>query len=83
MTNVKYLSEIINTKGENPLIISIVNQKSQEDAEFERKLRELQFKQELRKNWILFIVRDVVVFSATALFILAASGYSLFMHIYK
>lgn len=83
MTDVKDLSQVIANKGENPLIVSIVNKQSQEDAELERKLRELMFKQELRKNWILFIVRDVVIFSVTIFFIFAVSGYSLFMHIYR
>ncbi|AFY46884.1 hypothetical protein Nos7524_0989 [Nostoc sp. PCC 7524] len=83
MTDVKDLSQIITNKGENPLTLSIVNKQSQEDAELERKLRELKFKQELRKDWILFIVRDVVIFSATILFVFLVSGYSLFMHIYK
>ena len=83
MTDVKYLSQVIATKGENPLIVSIVNKQSQEDAELERKLRELKFKLELRKEWILFIVRDVVIFSAIIFFIFAVSGYSLFMHIYR
>lgn len=83
MTNVKYLLQVIATKGENPLIVSIVNKQSQEDAELERKLRELKFKQELRKDWILFIVRDVVILSAILFFIFAVSGYSLFMHIYR
>ncbi|BAZ50344.1 hypothetical protein NIES4103_29600 [Nostoc sp. NIES-4103] len=83
MTDVKYLSQVIATKGENPLIVSIVNKQSQEDAELERKLRELKFKLELRKEWILFIVRDVVIFSAIIFFIFAVSGYSLYMHIYR
>ncbi|WP_243147605.1 hypothetical protein [Scytonema sp. UIC 10036] len=56
---------------------------SQEDAVLERKLRELKAKQELRKDWILFIVRDVVIFPTTILFILAISGYSLFTLIKK
>jgi hypothetical protein len=83
MTEIKDLSVIIAHKGKNPLIISAVNKQSPEDAELERKLRELQFKQELRKNWILFIVRDVVIFSITIFFLFAVSGYSLFMHIYR
>ncbi|RCJ23579.1 hypothetical protein A6S26_00685 [Nostoc sp. ATCC 43529] len=71
------------TKGKKPLVISIGNLQSQEDAELERKLREIQFKQELRKDWIVFIVRDVVFFSAAIFFIFAVSGYSLFMQIYR
>ncbi|WP_138498008.1 hypothetical protein [Nostoc sp. PA-18-2419] len=81
MTNIKNLSKIIATKGDKPLILSIVNSQTQEDAELERQLRELKFKQELRKDWILFIVRDVVFFSTTILFIFAMSGYSLFAQI--
>ncbi|MBC6429468.1 hypothetical protein FM036_00710 [Nostoc sp. HG1] len=73
---------MIASKGDNPLIVSEENSQSQEDVELERKLRELKFKQELRKDWILFIVRDVVIFPAAILFIFAVSGYSLFLHIH-
>lgn len=82
MTDRTDLSKIIANKAENPLIISPENVQSQEDVELERKLRELKFKQELRKDWILFIVRDVVIFPAAILFIFAVSGYSLFIHIH-
>ncbi|MBW4675791.1 MAG: hypothetical protein KME52_17735 [Desmonostoc geniculatum HA4340-LM1] len=81
MTDIKDLSKIIATKGKKPLVLSIGSLQSQEDAELERKLRELKFKQELRKDWILFLVRDVVFFSAAILFIFAVSGYSLFTQI--
>ncbi|MBD2514417.1 hypothetical protein H6G93_05240 [Nostoc sp. FACHB-973] len=83
MTDIKDLSKIIASKGNKPLILSIGNLESQEDVELERKLRELKFKQELRKDWILFIVRDVVFFSAAILFIFAVSGYSLFIQIHR
>ncbi|MDZ8236759.1 MAG: hypothetical protein RMZ69_06220 [Nostoc sp. ChiQUE01a] len=83
MTYIKYLSKIIATTDNNPLFLSMENLQSPEDAELERKLRELKFKQELRKDWIIFIVRDVVFFSAAILFIFAVSGYSLFMQIYR
>lgn len=83
MTDVKDLSQIIASKGQNPLVISAINKQSSADAELERQLRELQFKQELKKSWILFIVRDVVIFSAIIFFIFAVSGYSLFMNIYR
>lgn len=82
MTDRTDLSKIIANKAENPLIISPENLQSEEDVELERKLRELKFKQELRKDWILFIVRDVVIFPAAILFIFAVSGYSLFIHIH-
>ncbi|MCC5607208.1 hypothetical protein LC612_10505 [Nostoc sp. CHAB 5834] len=82
MTDRTDLSKIIANKAENPLIIPPENLQSQEDVELERKLRELKFKQELRKDWILFIVRDVVIFPAAILFIFAVSGYSLFLHIH-
>jgi nitrate reductase NapE component len=81
MKDKKDLSEIIAKKGDNPLTLSIANLQPKEDAELERKLRELKFKQELRKDWILFIVRDVVIFPAAILFIVAVSGYSLFTQI--
>jgi hypothetical protein len=83
MTDRTDLSKIIASKGDNQLILSPENLQSQEDLELERKLRELKFKQELRKDWILFIVRDVVIFPAAILFIFAVSGYSLFMQIYR
>ncbi|WP_016949176.1 hypothetical protein [Anabaena sp. PCC 7108] len=54
-----------------------VNLSTKEDAELERKLRELKFKQELRKDWISFIVKDVVIYSATILFAFAIIGYYL------
>ncbi|MBE8999727.1 hypothetical protein IQ274_16155 [Nostoc sp. LEGE 12447] len=82
MTDRTDLSKIIASTGDNPLILSPESLQSQEDVELERKLRELKFKQELRKDWILFIVRDVVIFPAAILFIFAASGYSLFLHIH-
>ncbi|MEH2269964.1 MAG: hypothetical protein V7K68_16250 [Nostoc sp.] len=82
MTDRTDLSKIITHKGDNPLMLSPENLQSQEDLELERKLRELKFKQELRKDWVLFIVRDVVIFPAAILFIFAASGYSLFLHIH-
>ncbi|MDF5712217.1 MAG: hypothetical protein PUP90_32210 [Nostoc sp. S4] len=83
MTDIKDLSKIIATKGNKPLILSRGNLQLQEDAELERRLRELKFKQELRKDWIVFIVRDVVFFSVAILFIIAISGYSLFTQIYR
>ncbi|MHC5610419.1 MAG: hypothetical protein ACYTXA_05215 [Nostoc sp.] len=83
MTDITDLSKRIASKGDNPLILSTVNLQSQEDAELERKLRELKFKQELRKDWILFIVRDIVIFPAAILFIFAVSAYSLFTQIHR
>ncbi|WP_177176200.1 hypothetical protein [Trichormus sp. NMC-1] len=56
-----------------------VNFSTKEDVELERKLRELKFKQELRKDWILFIVKDVVVYPATMLFIFTIIGYYVFV----
>jgi hypothetical protein len=49
-----------------------------EDIELERKLRELKFKQELRKDWISFLVKDVIVYSATTIFIFTLAGFYLF-----
>jgi uncharacterized membrane protein YqhA len=83
MTDLIDLSKIIASKGDKPLLVSIVNLQSHKEAEIEQKLRELKFKQELKKDWILFIVRDVVIFSAAILFIFAVSGYSLFIQIYR
>ncbi|WP_179198288.1 hypothetical protein [Nostoc sp. T09] len=51
---------------------------SKEDAELERKLRELKFKQELRKDWISFLLKDVIVYSATVIFIFTVAGFYLF-----
>ncbi len=73
MTDITDLSKIVASKDDNGLIVLEENLQSQEDLELERKLRELKFKQELRKDWILFIVRDVVIFPAASLyFILSA-----------
>ncbi|MEH1787328.1 hypothetical protein [Nostoc sp.] len=83
MTDVTDLSKKIANKGDNSLILPDLNLQSQEDVELEQKLRELKFKQELRKDWILFIVRDVVIFPAAILFIFAVSGYSLFTQIHR
>ncbi|MGJ5629521.1 hypothetical protein [Nostoc sp. CALU 1950] len=82
MTDITDLSQIVASKDDNALVLLEENLQSQEDVELERKLRELKFKQELRKDWILFIVRDVIIFPAAILFIFAASGYSLFIHIH-
>ncbi|MEH2159895.1 MAG: hypothetical protein V7K38_02370 [Nostoc sp.] len=82
MTDINDLSKLIASKGDNPLIMSTENSQSEEDVEVDKKLRELKFKHELRKDWILFIVRDVVIFPAAILFIFAVSGYSLFLHIH-
>ncbi len=78
MADLRDLSQIIENIGDKPPIRSSVNLESQEDAELERKLREIKYKQELRKDWILFILRDVVVFSAALVFIFVIAGYSLF-----
>ncbi len=75
MTHFKDISEIIVSKGDKPLVILPINLPS---MEMDLKLRELKAKQELRKDWILFIVRDVVVFSVAILFMLAVGSYSLF-----
>ncbi|MBK1990560.1 hypothetical protein A0J48_024055 [Sphaerospermopsis aphanizomenoides BCCUSP55] len=56
----------------------IVNFPTHEDRELERKLRELKFKQDLRKDWILFIVRDVIVYPATILFMFIVAGFYVF-----
>ncbi len=78
MADLEDLSNLIANQGNNPLVMSSVNLQSQEDAELERKLRELKSTQDLRKDWFLFILRDVLVFSAALIFIFAVGGYSLF-----
>jgi hypothetical protein len=83
MTDRTDLSKIIANKDDNSLILSPENLQSQEEVELEQKLQELKFKQELRKDWILFIVRDVIIFPAAILFIFAVSGYSLFIQIHR
>ncbi|MBD2137760.1 hypothetical protein H6F32_09195 [Anabaena sp. FACHB-1237] len=47
------------------------------DVELKGKLRELKFKQELRKDWILFLVKDVIVYSVTILFMFIIAGFYL------
>ncbi|NEP45212.1 MAG: hypothetical protein F6K35_40730 [Okeania sp. SIO2H7] len=79
MKDLKDLSNIIANKGDNLLSLSSVNLQQQEDVELDRQLREIKFKQELRKDWFLFILKDVIVFSSALLFILAVGGYSLFI----
>lgn len=79
MADVKDLSTIIANKGDKPLVVLTVKFHRQADAELERKLREIKAKQELRKDWILFIVRDVVVFSVTIFFMFVVGGYSVFI----
>ncbi len=49
-----------------------------EDRELERKLRELKFKQELRKDWISFLAKDIIIHSTTTIFILTLAGFYLF-----
>lgn len=51
---------------------------SKEDAELERKLRELKFKQELRKDWISFLLKEVIVYSTTIIFIFTVAGLYIF-----
>jgi hypothetical protein len=60
-----------------------MNISTKEDVELERKLRELKFKQELRKDWILFIIKDVIVYATTIIFIFIFSGFYLFTLIQK
>ena len=79
MKDLKDLSNIIANKGDNLLSLSSVNLQQQEDVELDRQLREIKFKQELRKDWFLFILKDVIVFLSALLFILAVGGYSLFI----
>ncbi|WP_413171404.1 hypothetical protein [Anabaena azotica] len=55
-----------------------VNFPTKEDVELDRKLREMKFKQDLRKDWILFLLRDVIVYAVTVLFIFTVSGFYLF-----
>ncbi|TAF04453.1 MAG: hypothetical protein EAZ77_15635 [Nostocales cyanobacterium] len=61
----------------------IVNLPAKEDVELDRQLRELKFKQELRKDWILFLLRDVIVYAATVLFMFTFAGFYLFTLIHK
>ncbi len=51
---------------------------SKENIELEHQLRELKFKQELRKDWILFIIKDVLVYCTTIIFIFAVASFYLF-----
>lgn len=78
MADIKDLSQIIASKGDKPLLLLPVKLLLPGDAELELKLRELKAKQELRKDWILFIVRDVVAFAVGILFMFAVGSYSLF-----
>jgi myo-inositol-1-phosphate synthase len=62
---------------ENIYTNRFVNLPTTEDLELERKLRELKFKQELRKDWILFLLKDVIVYAATILFMFTFAGFYL------
>lgn len=52
--------------------------KTEADSELERRLREIKFQQEIRKDWIIFLVKDVIVYSATVIFILIFVSFYLF-----
>jgi hypothetical protein len=78
MSDCQLFSALIANQGTNPLLLSSVSLQLQEDADLERKLRELKAKQELRKDWLLFIFRDIVFFSVALIFILAVGIFSLF-----
>jgi hypothetical protein len=69
--------------GDNKTVISPVNLRSPAEIELDLKLRELKFRQDLRKDWILFIVRDVVIFSVAIAFVFTLCGYSFFILIYR
>lgn len=60
-----------------------INLPSKEDVELERSLRELKFKQELRKDWILFLLKDVIIYAVTILFMFSFAGFYLFTLIHK
>ncbi|MEA5576280.1 hypothetical protein [Anabaena sp. UHCC 0451] len=62
---------------------SFINLPTKEDVELERRLRELKFKQELRKDWILFILKDVIIYAVTILFMFSFAGFYLFTLIHK
>ena len=100
MADLKDLSNLTASLGDNPLVLSAVKEgevssdtsetsqrgsgeviQSQEDAALNRKLREKKSIQELRKDWVFFILMDVIVFSAALIFILAVGSYSLFSFI--
>lgn len=67
MTDVKNLTDLIANQGDKPLIIS-------SEAE---NIKAKQVKQELKKDWVFFIVRDVIVFAAVVIFVLTVGMYSL------
>jgi hypothetical protein len=78
-TETSFSAQILNNVDTS----SLMNLSTKEDVELERKLRELKFKQELRKDWILFILKDVIVYAATIIFIFILSGFYLFTLIQK
>ncbi|MBE9056079.1 hypothetical protein [Sphaerospermopsis sp. LEGE 08334] len=78
-TETSFSAQILNNVDTS----SLMNLSTKEDVEIERKLRELKFKQELRKDWILFILKDVIVYAATIIFIFILSGFYLFTLIQK
>lgn len=69
-------AEIVNTIYRQSIVNLPV--KTEEDAQLETSLREMKFRQELRKDWILFLVKDVIVYSSTVIFIFLFVGFYLF-----
>jgi hypothetical protein len=69
-------AEIVNDISHNDLLDLPIKTKA--DTELERRLREIKFQQELRKDWILFLVKDVIVYSATVIFIFIFVSFYLF-----
>jgi nitrate reductase NapE component len=61
--------EIESQLEHNPLVISKVNLQSQDDANLERNLRELKARQELRKDWLIFIFKYILGFLSAILVI--------------
>lgn len=67
MTDIKDLSDLISSQGDKPLILLSVAEN----------INAKKINQELKKDWVFFIVRDVIVFAAVVIFVLTVGMYSL------
>ncbi len=74
MTELKDIANLIASQGDQPLRVSSIkfDYKNATSPNINNKQ-----KQELKKDWIFFIVRDVIIFAAVIIFVLTVGMYSL------
>ena len=79
MADLKDLSKIIDNKGQSAIVLSSANLQSEEEAKVERDLRQIKSNQDLKKEWVLFIInqtKDLVIFSLGIFLILRIDIYA-------